>query len=62
MGDEIPLSARIFSVVDVYDALTSDRPYRKAWEKQRAMEFIQEQSGGHFFPKAVEEFCKMMEE
>lgn len=62
MGDEIPLSARIFSVVDVFDALTSDRPYRKAWGKQRAMKYIREQSGRHFFSEAVEAFCMMMEE
>ena len=60
-GTEIPLSARIFAVVDVYDALTSDRPYRKAWEKARALKYVQEQSGKHFYPEAVEAFIKMME-
>jgi len=59
-GEEIPLSARIFAVVDVYDALTSDRPYRQAWEKEMALKYIQEQSGMHFFPEAVEAFCKMV--
>lgn len=59
-GDEIPLSARVFAVVDVYDALTSDRPYRKAWEKEKALAYIREQSGRHFFPDAVEAFCKMI--
>ena len=59
-GDEIPLSARIFAVVDVYDALTSDRPYRKAWDKARALKYVQEQSGKHFFPEAVRVFCEMM--
>lgn len=60
-GEEIPLSARIFAVVDVYDALTSDRPYRKAWDKQKALAYIQEQSGRHFYPDAVDAFCKMIE-
>ena len=61
-GEEIPLSARIFAVVDVYDALTSDRPYRKAWEKIEALEYIKQQSGKHFFLDAVKAFCEMMEE
>jgi putative two-component system response regulator len=61
-GEQIPLSARIFAIVDVWDALTSDRPYRPAWEKQKAMEFINEQSGKHFDPKVVEGFNRMMKE
>ena len=61
-GEAIPLVARIFSVVDVFDALTSDRPYRKAWEKQEALLYIREYSGKHFFPDAVGEFLKMMDE
>ena len=60
MGEEIPLSARIFAVVDVYDALTSDRPYRKAWKREDALTYIQEQSGKHFFPEAVEAFLEMV--
>jgi HD-GYP domain-containing protein (c-di-GMP phosphodiesterase class II) len=58
-GDEIPLAARIFAVVDVYDALTSDRPYRKAWTKKRAIEYIRKQSGEHFDPKAAKAFLKL---
>ncbi len=50
-GEEIPPAARIFAVVDVFDALTSDRPYRSAWTKERALEYIREQAGGHFDPK-----------
>jgi HD-GYP domain-containing protein (c-di-GMP phosphodiesterase class II) len=50
-GEEIPLPARLFAVVDVYDALTSDRPYRKAWSQQKALEYIKEQSGKLFDPK-----------
>lgn len=61
-GEEIPLSARIFAVVDVFDALTSDRPYRKAWEKEKALAYIREQSGRYFFPEAVRVFCEMVEE
>jgi HD-GYP domain-containing protein (c-di-GMP phosphodiesterase class II) len=52
-GEEIPLSARIFAVVDVWDALTSDRPYRKAWSKLKARQYIQEQAGKHFDPEIV---------
>ncbi|AJC73624.1 phosphohydrolase [Pseudothermotoga hypogea DSM 11164 = NBRC 106472] len=61
-GEEIPLSARIFAVVDVYDALTSDRPYRKAWTKQEAIEYIKNQSGRQFDPKVVEVFLKILEQ
>ena len=59
-GEEIPLSARLFAVVDVFDALTSDRPYRKAWEKEKVLTYIQEQSGKHFFPDAVEAFVALL--
>ncbi len=52
-GEEIPLSARIFAVVDVWDALTSDRPYRPAWPEAKARAYIQEQSGKHFDPEVV---------
>jgi putative two-component system response regulator len=57
-GEEIPLSARLFAVVDVWDALTSNRPYRKALSEEAAWEYIKEQSGRHFDPKAVEAFAK----
>ena len=50
-GEEIPLAARIFAVVDVFDALTSDRPYRKAWGKREALDYISEQTGKHFDPQ-----------
>lgn len=61
-GEEIPLSARVFAVVDVFDALTSDRPYRKAWTRKKALKYIQEQSGRHFFPEAVKAFIEMVRE
>ena len=55
-GEEIPIAARIFAIADVWDALTSDRPYRSAWTKEKALEYIREQSGKHFDPKIVEMF------
>jgi PAS domain S-box-containing protein/putative nucleotidyltransferase with HDIG domain len=58
-GEQIPLAARIFAVVDVYDALISDRPYRKAWSRAKAMEYIHEQSGRYFDPQVVEKFSTM---
>ncbi len=61
-GEEIPLAARIFAVVDVYDALTSDRPYRKAWSREAALAYIREQAGKHFDPKVVQAFLEMAEE
>lgn len=57
-GEQIPLAARIFAVVDVYDALISDRPYRKAWSKEKAIDYIKEQAGIHFDPKIVEVFLR----
>jgi PAS domain S-box-containing protein len=60
-GEQIPLAARIFAVVDVWDALTSDRPYRSAWSKKEALKYIQEQSGKHFDPEIVEHFLKVVE-
>lgn len=59
-GEAIPLEARLFAVVDVYDALTSDRPYRKAWSEERALEYIVSESGKHFDPVVVEEFLQLM--
>jgi len=59
-GEEIPLDARIFAVVDVYDALTSDRPYRPAWTKERAGEYIKSLSGTHFDPRVVSAFLELL--
>ncbi|MEJ2184149.1 MAG: GAF domain-containing protein [Nitrospirota bacterium] len=56
---EIPLSARIFSVVDVWDALSSDRPYRPAWPREHVLSYLREQSGVHFDPSVVETFLGM---
>jgi HD-GYP domain-containing protein (c-di-GMP phosphodiesterase class II) len=60
-GDQIPQTARLFAVVDVYDALTSDRPYRRHWTEQKAVHYILAQSGKHFDPAVVELFLKMIE-
>lgn len=60
-GSEIPLAARLFAVADVYDALTSDRPYRKAWSRAATLEYIRQQAGKHFDPQVVELFLKIME-
>jgi len=58
-GNAIPLAARIFAVVDVYDALTSDCPYRKAWSRHDALDYIQQQSGKQFDPEIVVAFARM---
>jgi len=58
-GEQIPLSARLFAVVDVWDALTSDRPYRPAWTHERTLDHIREQSGKHFDPAVVSAFLQM---
>jgi response regulator RpfG family c-di-GMP phosphodiesterase len=59
-GDEIPLEARIFAVIDVYDALTSDRPYRLAWSKKDALKHIEKESGTHFDPQVVKLFLELI--
>jgi len=59
-GDLIPLAARIFAVADVWDALTNDRPYRKAWSASKANEYIREESGTYFDPKIVEVFLELI--
>lgn len=58
-GDQIPLTARIFAVVDVWDALTSDRPYRPAWTEEKALEHIRTSAGTHFDPQVVEAFIQV---
>lgn len=61
-GEEIPLAARIFAVVDVWDALNSDRPYRLAWPEEAVLPYIVTQSGTHFDPKVVDAFVKFLAE
>jgi putative nucleotidyltransferase with HDIG domain len=58
-GEAIPLPARIFAVVDVWDALLSNRPYRMAWTKEQAIQYIRDQSGKQFDPAIVERFIAL---
>ena len=59
-GEQIPLAARIFAIVDVWDALTSDRPYRPAWSTKKALNHIKEQANIHFDPRIVEIFLNLI--
>lgn len=61
-GENIPLAARLFAVVDVWDALLSDRPYRKTWTKEETMKYIADESGTRFDPRIVDVFLEMMSE
>jgi PAS domain S-box-containing protein len=61
-GEEIPLVARIFAIVDVWDALMSNRPYRKSWSKDQANEYLRAQAGKHFDPSVVNAFLEMIAE
>src|ERR671936_3173375 len=59
-GEQIPLAARIFAVVDVWDALRSDRPYRPGWPEQRVRNHILALAGSHFDPEVVDAFLEML--
>ncbi len=61
-GEEIPLAARIFAVVDVWDALSSNRPYRQAWPPEKVQAYIIEQRGIHFDPHVVDVFLELLAE
>ena len=61
-GEGIPLAARIFAVVDVWDALQSDRPYREAWSKAKAADYIKKLSGTQFDPQVIKPFFEMIDE
>jgi len=61
-GEEIPLAARIFAIVDVWDALRSDRPYRDGWSAQKTRDYILAESGKHFEPKIVDIFMELLKE
>jgi response regulator RpfG family c-di-GMP phosphodiesterase len=61
-GTQIPLEARLFAIVDVWDAITTDRPYRKSWPRDEALKYIREQSGKYFDPQLVEIFLQEMGE
>jgi PAS domain S-box-containing protein len=60
-AEQIPLAARIFAVVDIYDALSHDRPYREAWPIRKVLKYLHEQAGKHLDPKIVEIFLQMVE-
>jgi cyclic di-GMP phosphodiesterase len=60
-AEEIPLAARIFAIVDVWDALNSDRPYRSKWPSDKIKNYLLEQSGIHFDPAIVQPFLKLAE-
>jgi len=59
--EQIPIAARIFAIVDVWDALTSDRPYRSAWSNKKALKYLKDQSGSHFDPRVVEVFLNLIQ-
>jgi PAS domain S-box-containing protein len=59
-GEQIPLAARIFAIVDVWDALTSNRPYREAWTREKALIYIEEQASAHFDPRVVKVFLELI--
>ena len=59
-GEEIPVAARIFAVIDVWDALRSDRPYRSAWAEERIREYLEQERERHFDPMIVGVFFKVL--
>jgi putative nucleotidyltransferase with HDIG domain len=61
-GTQIPLEARLFTIVDVWDAITTDRPYRKGWPRKKALKYIREESGKYFDPQLVEVFLEEMKD
>lgn len=61
-GTQIPLEARLFAIVDVWDAITTDRPYRKGWPRKKALEYMREQNGKYFDPQLIEIFLQEMGE
>jgi len=61
-GENIPLSARIFAVVDAWDALTTKRSYRDAWSPQKTLAYLQSEAGKHFDPQAVAAFSELLQD
>ncbi len=59
-GKDIPLSARIVAIADVYDSLTSERPYKKAWSSEEAVQYIRREAGSHFDPAITEKFLECL--
>ena len=62
IGEEIPFAARIFAIIDVYDALSSDRPYRPAWPEENIIPHLKSQAGHHFDPHILDIFLDMIQE
>lgn len=60
-GEEIPLAARIFTVIDVWDAVQSDRPYNRAWSSEKAIQYLKDEAGKYFDPNLVEIFLELVE-
>jgi HD-GYP domain-containing protein (c-di-GMP phosphodiesterase class II) len=60
-GNDIPLEARIFAIIDVYDALSHDRPYRQGWPKEKVIQYIKGETGKHFDPAVVDVFLREFE-
>jgi HD-GYP domain-containing protein (c-di-GMP phosphodiesterase class II) len=58
-GEKIPIAARLFSVIDVWNALRSDRPHRKGWPEDKVLDYIQSLAGVNFDPQVVEKFLRM---
>ncbi|MDI6783937.1 MAG: PAS domain-containing protein [bacterium] len=61
-GDQIPIAARLFAPIDVWDALRSDRPYRPAWQEEKVIAYLQEQAGKHFEKHIVDQFILLLQE
>jgi putative two-component system response regulator len=59
-GEDIPLEGRIAAICDVFDALTSERPYKQAWPLEKAVKFIEENSGSHFDPTLARLFVEII--
>ena len=59
---ELTMGMIYFAIVDVYDALTSDRPYRKGWSQSKTLDYLRESSGTHFDPQITEMFLSMMQD
>jgi response regulator RpfG family c-di-GMP phosphodiesterase len=61
-GEEIPLAARIVAVVDVFDALTTMRPYKQAWPLDEALDYLRANAGSHFDPRCIDAFLRRLDE
>ena len=59
--ENIPLEARIVAIADVFDALISERPYKKAWSIEKAINFLMQEKGKHFEPKLVDLFVERLD-